>query len=226
MKRKTFTLFTGSLIMATLALMTACGGQEGTSPEDVEKEVVPTTYNVLATEGYFKWTMQKPGKTFQGTVPIMGGTMVVKDNQVVSGYAMVDAHNFILDEDDFETPRAIEELRKVIRNPEVLYTDSFPEATLEITGVKELDADQYIDGVRLTHHVTGNLTIKDVTNQVQFDANVRMDEDKLNIIAPRIIIDRTQWGVDYKSKSVHDDLKDDYVEDEIHLRIRLNTVKA
>lgn len=227
MKRKSFTLYFASWMMALLVVLvlSAGCGEQATHEED-EPEVTTTNYNVLATEGYFKWAMEKPGETFHGKIPIMGGSLLVESDQLVSGSAKVDIHNFILDEEEFEDTQALEKIREAIRSPEVLHTDSFPHARLEITGAEELDTDQRIDGVRLTHNMTGKLTIKDVTNKIQFQAFVRMDDDKLNIVVPQLIIDRTKWGIDYKSKTVYEDLEDDYVNDNVKIRIRLNSVKG
>ena len=63
--------------------------------------------------------------------------------------------------------------------------------------------------------------MKDQTKQVSFKANITTDGKMVKVSAPKFTIDRTQWKVTYGSKSIFDNLKDKFINDEIGLQIEL-----
>jgi polyisoprenoid-binding protein YceI len=95
-------------------------------------------------------------------------------------------------------------------------TKKFPEGTFEITTVETVDA---------VTTVSGNLTLKGITKPVSFPATISVDGDMVMLNSESFKIDRTQWGVNYASKSVFDDLKDKFVNDEIELKVSVTAAK-
>jgi len=77
-----------------------------------------------------------------------------------------------------------------------------------------------------THLVYGNLTIKGISKEVGFKALIGIGADRAEVTTPAFTVDRTQWGVNYGSKSVFDDLGDKFVNDDIGLSISLKAGKA
>ena len=68
--------------------------------------------------------------------------------------------------------------------------------------------------------------MKGVTKEVGFKANITVTDGQVVVTTPQFTIDRTQWGVNYNSKSVFDNLGDNFINDEIGLRINLTAGKA
>ena len=91
-------------------------------------------------------------------------------------------------------------------------------AKFEITKVTDLAGNHDANSL-----VYGNLTMKDQTKQVSFKANIATDGKMLKVSAPKFTIDRTQWKVTYGIKSIFDNLKDKFINDEIGLQIELAT---
>ena len=90
--------------------------------------------------------------------------------------------------------------------------NKYPTASFELTGMEAMGDHTMVQG---------NLTIKDKTNHIEFPANVNMDVDKVMIESKPFTIDRTQWNVNYGSKSVFDNLGDKFINDDIELTISL-----
>jgi polyisoprenoid-binding protein YceI len=76
----------------------------------------------------------------------------------------------------------------------------------------------------VTHNISGNLTLRDSTKQVTLPAKVMLDGSRLVATTPPFTIDRTQWGVVYRSGLVGT-LKDKLINDQIGLAIQLEASK-
>jgi hypothetical protein len=64
--------------------------------------------------------------------------------------------------------------------------------------------------------------IKGVTTSITFPVNVVWNADKsITATADKIVIDRTKYGIKFKSKSVFSDLGDNFIYDEFNLSIKL-----
>jgi len=68
--------------------------------------------------------------------------------------------------------------------------------------------------------VTGNLTIKGMTNPVEFKAAVQKKDDALWFFA-NITVDRTKYNIRYGSGSFFDNLGDKTIYDEFKLKVSL-----
>jgi len=105
-----------------------------------------------------------------------------------------------------------------------------PEATFELTGVQpfsgtvqdSVDARQEdISEYRVanpTHTISGNLTIKGTTKNVQFPARVTVSGNQLDALA-KFNIDRREWNITYPGQP------DDLIRDEIHIGIAIKASK-
>ena len=76
--------------------------------------------------------------------------------------------------------------------------------------------------------MSGNLTLKGTSKNVEIPVTYSMNDDQstLKIESEPFTIDRTDWNVNYGSKSVFDDLKDKFVNDEIEITFMLQAKKA
>ncbi|MDV7400054.1 YceI family protein, partial [Arthrospira platensis SPKY1] len=74
--------------------------------------------------------------------------------------------------------------------------------------------------------ISGNLTLKGISKNVTFNAAVNVTEDTFEILSDEFKINRTDWGINFMSASVFDDLKDKFIDDEIVLKVSVKgTVK-
>ena len=73
------------------------------------------------------------------------------------------------------------------------------------------------------YKVSGDLTIKGVTKPLEFLAMFTRSGKTLNTVAD-FKIDRTKWGINYKSASFFGDLKDELIADDIEISLRMHFV--
>ena len=94
--------------------------------------------------------------------------------------------------------------------------NEFPEATFEVTGISETDGKTMMEG---------NLTIKDETKNISFPVSINKTDDGYEISSEEFTIDRTNWNVNYGSKSVFDSLGDNFIYDDITLKLDIKADK-
>ena len=75
--------------------------------------------------------------------------------------------------------------------------------------------------LKATHTITGNLVVKDISKSISFNAKVNEKEGKFQAKTNMFFLDRTEWNVQYKSKKIFSNLKDDFINDEMGIRIKL-----
>ena len=75
--------------------------------------------------------------------------------------------------------------------------------------------------------LNGDLTIKGKSNPVEMVCmiSVGADQKEIKLYCAPFKIDRTKWGIEFMSKSIFDDLKDKFIDDEIELEIMLKASK-
>ena len=107
--------------------------------------------------------------------------------------------------------------QKETRNKEddFFNVNQYPTAKFEIIKAVNLQNDELANQM-----IYGNLTIKDQTNQIGFKAKISKEDNLIKVSTPRFNINRTKWGLKYKSKTFSE-LKDNFINDEIGLLINV-----
>jgi polyisoprenoid-binding protein YceI len=105
-----------------------------------------------------------------------------------------------------------------LKSDDFFYVDSFPTAVFEIVKVREeaTDATPYV--------VVGNLTIRGITNSIEFPANVTVEEGSVRLLRQTFSIDRTKWNVKYhdsEDATIAETLKEDLIDHSIELTINV-----
>ena len=95
-------------------------------------------------------------------------------------------------------------------------TGKYPKGSFEVTAVTEENGKSMI---------TGNLTLKEISKSITVPAMITSDETSMTIKSEPFMINRTEWNVNYASKSVFDDLKDKFVEYNIELTVNVKVLK-
>jgi polyisoprenoid-binding protein YceI len=73
--------------------------------------------------------------------------------------------------------------------------------------------------------ITGNLNLKDITKSITFPAMISNEGPSMTLKSEPFMINRTDFKINYASKSVFDDLKDKFVDDNIELVVTLIILK-
>lgn len=176
-----------------------------------------TVYNVNPSQSTIDWLGIKPTGEHNGSIGIKEGELWM-DGEILKGGSFKIDMNDIANNDLKDSPEYQTKLVNHLKSPDFFDVENHPYAKFEIT-----DAEQVIDDSvsGKAYKIKGNLTITDITKNISFDADVVINEGLLTATAPQFIIDRTDWGIKYKSKKFFDDLKDKFINDEIGIKINL-----
>ena len=220
MKKRIFNIFT----VATFAIASvACKGEKKNevAPSEAEEAAVAqetaTVYEIDPEASTIQWRGTKPTGEHIGTIGIESGNLAATDNQVVSGEVIIDMNSIaVLDEGISEEDRTDLEnhLKGTVEGKETDFfnVEEYPTATFEVTGVSEAEGQKMLQG---------NLTLKDETKNIEFPVSTNIEGDVLTLESETFTIDRTDWNVNYGSKSVFDNLGDNWISDDMELTIEV-----
>ncbi|MCB0523593.1 MAG: YceI family protein [Saprospiraceae bacterium] len=169
-----------------------------------------TAFNVNTSSSVVVWTGYKVTGKHTGTVKIKSGTLQFTDGMLTAG-------NFELDmttvkDTDLEGEWAAK-LEGHLKSDDFLGVEQHPTSTLTVTRAIPQDS-------KGNYKVIGNLTIKGITKEIKFFANVQ--ENKGGISATgKLTIDRSEYNMRYGSGSFFDGLGDKTIYDEFDLEVSL-----
>ena len=104
-----------------------------------------------------------------------------------------------------------------LKSPDFFDVEKYPNAKFEITGMNETEGKTML---------SGNLTLKDATNNITFPVSVTNENDSISLVSETFTIDRSKWNVTYGSKSFFDNLGDKFINDDIELKVRVKAAKS
>ena len=151
------------------------------------------------------WKGYKVTGKHEGTINLKEGTLIFEGDKLKGGNFIVDMTS--LADTDLEGEWK-GKLEGHLKSDDFFGVEKHPTANLTITKV-ETNEDYYT--------VTGDLTIKDITNPVTFDMTV--DENSANA---SLKIDRSKFNIRYGSPSFFNNLKDKAIYDEFELNVNLS----
>lgn len=160
------------------------------------------------------WVGTKPGGSHHGTIGIKEGSLAINGTEVASGSFIIDM-NAIVDE-DLTDQKMNEMLVNHLKSADFFDVEKYPTSSFAITKVEAVAGNDSI-----THRISGNLKMKDVDKNITFDAKITKEGDAYKAVTVPFTIDRTQWNVQYGSKSIFADLKDKFIDDNIELQITI-----
>ena len=195
--------------------------QNKVEPGEAQDAAVATedavSYEIDTTASTIEWRGTKPTGEHIGTIDIAEGTIMATEEEITSGQVTIDMQSIkVMDEDLDEKDRTSLEnhLKGTVEGKETDFfnVNKYPTASFEITGVSEENGQKMLQG---------NLTIKDSTKNIEFPVNTNLGGDEISIESETFVIDRTDWGVNYGSKSVFDNLGDNFISDDMELTINV-----
>ena len=176
----------------------------------------PHTDNVRvdAKSSTVKWIGSKVASAHEGTINILKGTLNIDHGTLVGGQFSIDMNS--IKNTDIESEEYSAKLEGHLKDEDFFNVEEFPTATITII--------KAVKGTENNYSIIANLTIKGITHPITFDANVNVNG--INFLATaKIKIDRTKWGIEYKSGNFFKDLGDNIILDEIEFDIFLLSAK-
>ncbi|RMZ50423.1 YceI family protein [Flavobacteriaceae bacterium PRS1] len=212
MKKNIFNLL---IIVATGIAIVGCKNKaEEVTTTNTETAMLAeyddVTYTVNVDESTIEWQGFKPTGSHKGTINIETGTFTTNDGKIQSGSFVIDMSSIKESEDNAR-------LEGHLKSADFFDIEKFPTAGFKISGLVSKDGNTML---------SGNLTIKDTTNNVTFPVTVVLEDDTLTLSSEVFTIDRSKWNVRYGSKSFFDNLKDKFINDDIELKIVIKAKKS
>ena len=161
-----------------------------------------------------KWTGSKVTSSHEGDIKIKSGKLILDHGRLVGGQFEIDMTTIV--NTDIEDKEYRQKLEGHLKNEDFFNVNEFKTASLIITTVKLIEESSY--------ELQANLTIKGITHEIKFNADVKIKGTAFLAIA-KIKIDRTKWDIKYNSGSFFDGLGDYLILDEIEFDVFLLSEK-
>ncbi|WP_439128661.1 YceI family protein [Polaribacter sp.] len=205
------------LTLAVVAsVLTACKGEKKEkveTTEEVKVEKVADLNNVDTANSVITWKGTKPTGAHNGVIMLKEGSLVVENGTLKGGEFVVDMASI----KNLDIPAEKEGNAKLVghlTSADFFDVAKYPVSKFVITSVEEKE-DKL--------HVTGNLTIKDVTKSITIPAMLMTEGGTTTFKSETFNVDRADFNVKYGSKSFFDDLKDKFIDDMMELSFTVKT---
>jgi len=163
------------------------------------------TEDVKIKSSTINWLGSKVTGSHEGTVNLQSGFLKFDNNDLVGGEFVIDMTSIVCTDLSGKGKASIE---GHLKSDDFFSVDDFPSASLKISDVKKQSLGDYM--------VTANITIKGITQAITFKTVV---EDKT--AKATLIIDRTEFGIIYKSGNFFEELADKAIYDEFEMTVNL-----
>ena len=164
------------------------------------------------TNSSIVWKAYKVTGSHTGTIVLKDGELQFKKGVLQSGKFEIDMTSINVTDLQGEYKGKLE---GHLKSPDFFNVAENPTASFTTTSVKAGEGAN-------SYNVVGNLTIKGITNEISFVANV--DNSQTPIVSTASIkVDRSKFDVRYGSNSFFDNLGDKAIYDEFDLEVKLIT---
>jgi len=206
MEKVVLTLAAGALVLASC--VSNPEGKRAETSDQITEAALSHTGNELAVnieQSSLQWTGRKVSGQHHGEVRIKSGALVVEEGKLIGGNFVIDLTTITNHDLDGEYKGKLE---GHLKSADFFDVDNHPEASFEITNVQ--------DGAEAgTVAISGNLTIRGVTKNITFDAQVQEASDAAVKATADFNIAREDWGVNYAGQA------DDLISKEINFKVTL-----
>ena len=218
-----FKFFKPFFVLAIALSVMACKSDKNEAKDAAavkEAAVTSVTYTIDSTS-VLNWNATMPGRKFNGTVNTASGTFSTVDNKLDSGSVVMDMNTITVL--SLEAGKGKEQLEGHLKGTKEGQEEHFfnvtahPTAGFEITGLNEVEGKTIL---------SGNLTIKGITKNIEFPISFEADGNALKMSSESFIINRTLWEINYMSKSVFGDLKDRFISDDLVMSFEISATKT
>jgi polyisoprenoid-binding protein YceI len=187
--------------------------KEGVNKDDREY-VLESKESKINWQGYYVL-----GGGHQGTLRFESGSIVLtKDDKITQSHFKIAMNS--LENTDLQPKDGKADLEKHLKSGDFFSTDKFPNAYFKLKKVQHFAKFNPISTSEQIS-ITGELTIKGLTRPITFMAELKKGEQNIVKIQGEVKIDRSNWGINYKSPSLLDSVKDGIISNEIKIKLDL-----
>jgi len=164
-------------------------------------------FTVNPSKSIVTWSGKKiVGGLTEGTILIEKGKLTFAKQKLTGG-------EIVMNTKSISSEKASSRLIDHLKNDDFFAVDKFPTATFVITNVSG-------------NIVKGKMTIKGITHELSFPADVTYSKDEVIAKALQVKVDRTKYDVKYRSGSIFSGLGDGAIDDNFILNITIVADRA
>lgn len=197
---KTRQFLTGLVAVAVLAGASAFG----------PGKKAPAAYKVDTQKSIMNWNGKKVTGEHSGTVKLENGSLLVDGGKLTGGTFSFDMNSIVCT--DLTDAGYNAKFIGHMKSEDFFNTTKFPTSTFKVTKVTSKGGDAY--------DITGNMTIKGITNAVTFPATVKMSGNSITADG-KATLDRTKYDIRYGSKSFFENIGDKAIYDDFTVEMKL-----
>lgn len=174
-----------------------------------------TTYTIDTQKSTVLWTGEKLTGEHKGTLDLKSGTVTMSGNEVAGTDLTIDMTSIVVTDIEDKTDNG--KLVGHLKSDDFFSVAKNPTASFKATSFKAINR---ADKGEANYTVTGELTIKGITNTISFPAMVEVKDGVLAANA-KATFDRTKWNIKYSSASFFDSLGDRVIYDDVIFEFQL-----
>lgn len=169
-----------------------------------------TGTKVNLEESKVQWTGRKLGGEHTGSLKIKSGNLTMKKDALTGGEFEIDMTS--LKNEDITDAENNAKLVGHLKSDDFFSVEKNPTAKFKITKVQKAAGGKY--------DVTGDLTIKGITQPITFPAEVTMEKGKITAVG-KLEVDRTKYDIKYRSLKFFSDIGDKVIKDVFTVDVKL-----
>lgn len=207
------------LILTSIILLffVGCGKKTETNKSKVKNSSVTHlntgSYIINNSKSQLNWLGKEiTTKTHTGTLAIKNGKIEVKSNSIIHGTVQIDMNSINVTDIAGDGKSYLE---GHLRSTDFFHVEKYSDAFITFQNENIPIENNQI-------HLTGNLTIKDITHPISFTANLLETEPTLKAKAS-LSFDRTKYDVRFRSGKYFENLGDKLILDDIDINVLLVT---
>jgi len=165
-----------------------------------------TNFKIVSSNSNVEWTGRKVTGAHNGTIGIKEGNFVFNDGIIKEGNVVINTSSIIIL--DVTDPATNAQFAGHLASDDFFSIEKFPTASFDILTVREVSDS--------TYYLEGNLTIKDITHVVGFEATVENNRNNITL-SGKLVIDRTKYDIRFRSGNFFKDLGDTLIYNDFEL---------
>jgi len=169
------------------------------------------SYTVDCDESCINWFCV----THSGYVKFREGTTMLADGNIVEGNFEICMDSISNIDIDYQLMKEV--LENTLKSADFFDVEKFPLGYFNLVRVMGISDDSF--------EVVGNLSIKDVTNQIRFKTSIKSEDSLISVESERFAINRTKWGLTIYSENFEQTDKSFLFTDMVEIQISLKLIK-
>ncbi len=195
--------------------------ETGDVQEKMEASSDVTTYIADADGSQIEWEAGKLTGNHTGYLNIAKGYINLNENnEIKGGEFVIDMSTITVTDLEGDGKANLEaHLKGTVEGQEgdFFNINKYPRGSFVVTGMEVADGKTWMQG---------NLTLLETTRNVKLPVNMSLDGDKMILQSEEFEIDRTEWDINFRSKSFFPNIGDKVIYDDIKLTVYLEADKA